>query len=136
MKLPGELSEGAEILGEFLRNGVVDQVAERLRVRRRAGSYIGLDAVLLLLLAFTRTVWLGGVRGFCDAYKPLFVPLGALAGRSSIMSSTALSSLLAAVDVTNVVAFAPWFSSTRLVSRISCATEKLLPIDASSYSVA
>lgn len=131
MKLPGELSEGAEILGEFLRNGVVDQVAERLRVRRRAGSYIGLDAVLLLLLAFTRTVWLGGVRGFCDAYKPLFVPLGALAGRSSIMSSTALSSLLAAVDVTNVVAFAPWFLVDASGIKDLLRDEKLLPIDAS-----
>jgi hypothetical protein len=54
-RLPDELVEPALTLGRPQRRGFFDEVGERLRLRRKAGSYVGVDLVPFL---------------FCDATDP------------------------------------------------------------------
>lgn len=107
--LPRKFSEGVELLARLQRRQIFKQVADRLHVQRRGGGFVGVDAVILLLLAFTRTMFEGGIRGFCADVADYSEHLGRIAGRSSLMGSSALSKLPAAVKVEDLAEFGRWF---------------------------
>lgn len=89
--------------------GVLDEVMGRLRVRRKAGGYVGLDAVLLFILLFTAKVE-GGAKGLLEAAKPFTGQLGAVGSRRRMITQPSLSRLLDDVEEDNVDSeFMSWF---------------------------
>lgn len=132
--LPQELSEGVETLADLKRRGVFDEVGKRLVVARRSGAYVGVDAVIALLLFYMRVLLGGGVRGFFSNIREYAVGVANLAGRASLMSSSALSSLLSDLKEGDVAAFSRWFlvqgsGLDRLLRR-----DDLVPRDASGVA--
>ena len=51
-RVPDNLTEGAVLLVDLRRRGTLDEVGERVRIRRQ-GGYGGLDVWVLLLIFFT-----------------------------------------------------------------------------------
>lgn len=96
-RLPDALTEGAVLLLDLRRRGVVDGVGERLHIRRQ-GGFAGLDVWITLLLFFTTgTGW--GLKRFWELCRPHALALAALAGRRKLVSPASLSRALDAVEL-------------------------------------
>ena len=108
-RIPDDLTEGAALLMDLSRCGVVDGVGERLHIRRQ-GGYCGLDVWLLLLLFFT-TGARRGVRAFWDLLRPHIKQLAALAGRRRLPAPASLSRALDAVEPDLLRKESPWLLS-------------------------
>jgi hypothetical protein len=95
-RIPDALTEGALLLLDLRRRGVVDDVGRRLKIRRQ-GGFSGVDvwAVLMLYLAMGGEV---GVRRFWELSRPHVLSLAALAGRRGLPSPASLSRALDAVE--------------------------------------
>lgn len=74
----------------------------------RKPGYAGIDAFVFLLLYFTARPPCGGLRGFGELYAEWGSALGALAGRSRVMSASALSRLLDSARVDELCAVGRW----------------------------
>lgn len=105
--LPACLVEGALLLDGLRKSGRLAEVADRLRVARKPG-YTGVDAFAFLILYFTARPARGGLRGFGEAYAEWAGALGAVAGRSRLMSASALSRLLDAAQVDQLRGVGRW----------------------------
>ena len=95
-RVPDQLTPGAWLLADLQRRGKVEQLMERLRVRRQ-GGYCGVDAFLMLLVYFSSGLC-QGIRTFWARMGRYGSRLAALAGRVSLPSPAALSRLLARVE--------------------------------------
>lgn len=96
-RIPDNLTEGAALLLDLQRRGVLSAVGERLKIRRQ-GGFPGLDVWIALLLFFT-TGATAGIKSFWEVARPHKLRLAALAGRRSITSPPALSRALDAVEL-------------------------------------
>lgn len=95
-RIPDTLVEGASLLLDLRRRGVVDEVAKRVKIRRQ-GGFCGLDVWLTVLLYMTMGAEVG-VRKFWDVARPHVAALAALAGRRRLPSPASLSRALDAVE--------------------------------------
>ena len=95
-RVPDALTEGAMLLMELSKRGVVDTVGERVHIRRQ-GGYSGLD-VFLGLLVFFASGAVGGLRPFWEKHRGPLRRVGALAGRRSLPSPASLSRALNSVE--------------------------------------
>jgi hypothetical protein len=95
-RLPDALVEGASVLLDLRRRGVVDDVGRRLKIRRQ-GGFSGLDVWVVLMLYMAKGCEVG-VRRFWDVSRPHVLALGALAGRRRLPSPASLSRALDAVE--------------------------------------
>lgn len=107
-ELPEPLGSGAVLVEELARSGVLAEAASRVRIARKVG-YSAIDALVYLVYFFAGGPHLGGLRGFCEMYREWVEVLGALAGRERLMSSSALSRLLSAVDPDALAEGARWW---------------------------
>lgn len=87
------------MLEDLKGTGALGRVAEEFQVARKAGGFVGVDAILFLLLFFASGWRTGGLRGFAGTHRKLARVIGALAGRARLMGSSSLSRLLDAVPV-------------------------------------
>lgn len=97
--LPPDLAGATNLLGDLVTRGAVRRIGDDFRVARKAGGFVGLDAVIFLLAYFMSGWNVGGLRGFSEAFQPFMVVMAAVVGRARIMSQASLSRLL---DVVNV----------------------------------
>lgn len=118
-ELPGMLREGALLVHGLMKGEHLAELASRLVVQRRPG-YVGVDAFLYLVYFHAAGGHLGGLRGFYEDVREWRAVLGAVGGRVSLMSCSALSRLLAALEADAVAAVVPW-----LVLHVSGALEVL-----------
>lgn len=95
-RIPDDLTEGAALLLDLQDRGALDELGQRLRIRRQ-GGYCGLDVFLMLLLFFAASAR-RGLRGFWDLLRPHVLKLAALAGRRSLPSPASMSRALEAVE--------------------------------------
>ena len=106
-RIPDKLTEGAVVLADLRRSGLLDGVGERVHIRRQ-GGYCGLDVWILLLLFYAA----GAVRGFRkfweDELRPVASRVAAVAGRRQLPSSASLSRALDAVELELLRPSAPW----------------------------
>ena len=122
-RLPGIFQEGAVLIRGLAARGLLTELAQRLIIPRQ-GGYVAVDAWAYLVLMWTAQsctsrswIWQKAVN--------VAEPLGALWGRSSLMSSSALSRLLSSATDDTVSSFAHWLlleaSSVRnlLLSRLT-----------------
>lgn len=91
-RIPDILTEGATLLMDLSRRGIIDAVGKRVRIRRQ-GGYPGLNVWLLLLIYFT-TGSGGGVKKFWEKFGCHMSLLAALAGHSSLPSPSSVSRAL------------------------------------------
>ena len=96
-RIPDQLTEGASLLMDLHRRGILAAIGDRLHIRRQ-GGYCGLDVWLTLLLYFTASPG-QGIRMFWEeTLRPHMQQLAALAGRRSLPASASLSRALDAVE--------------------------------------
>lgn len=95
-RIPDILTEGAALLLDLQRRGVLSAVGERVRIRRQ-GGFTGLDVWLALFLFFTTGATMG-FKTFWKVARPHKQRLGALADRDGLASPPALSRALEAVE--------------------------------------
>ena len=95
-RIPDILGEGASLLVDLRRRGLIEDAGLRLKIRRQ-GGFCGLDVWLLLLLYMSVGADVG-VRRFWDLVRPHVAALGALAGRRRLPSPASLSRALDAVE--------------------------------------
>ncbi len=97
-RLPDAMAEGAALLLGLRQRGVLDNVGERLRIRRQ-GGFCGLDVFVALWLYYASDRS-SGFKGFwqrCAQHHA--AQLGAVAGRDRLMSPSSVSRALDAVEV-------------------------------------
>jgi hypothetical protein len=104
-RLPDALTEGALLIQGLSDTGMLDEVGERLKVRRE-GGYHGLDVVLFFILMLTARF--SSVKEFGDFTRPHRRQLGALASRRTLPSPSSVSRFLSAVREDTVDEFMPW----------------------------
>ena len=95
-RIPDTLVQGASLLLDLRRRGVVDEAAKRVKIRRQ-GGFCGLDVWLTVLLYLTKGAEVG-VRKFWEVARPHVAALAALAGRRRLPSPASLSRALDAVE--------------------------------------
>lgn len=104
--LPECLGVGVGLMLQLVERGVWKELADRLRVQR-SGGYVGIDAVLFLLLFFSAGPrW--GLKAFGRRVGPLGAALAGLGGRKSLPTQSAMSRLLGAMEQQHVRAVGPW----------------------------
>ncbi len=96
-RIPDALTEGAALLMDLRRRGVVDTVGELVRIRRQ-GGFCGLDVWVFMLLFFTAGLGRGVKSFWEDIARPHAARLAALAGRRRLPSPAALTRALGAVE--------------------------------------
>jgi hypothetical protein len=96
-RVPDQLTEGAALLMDLARHGVVAQVGKRLHIRRQ-GGYSGLDVFLSLLVFFSATAT-KGLRPFFEKHGEHLRRIAALAGRRRMPSPASVSRALNSVEV-------------------------------------
>jgi hypothetical protein len=105
-QLPQSVSEGVALLVSLAHRGMIEAIADKVRIRRQ-GGYAGIDVVLVLLLYFAsgqkvgmRTLWkrIGAFR----------TRLAAVAGRKSLPSPSSVNRALEAVTDELLRPIAPW----------------------------
>jgi hypothetical protein len=106
-RLPDELVESALRLGDLQRRGFFEQVGERLRLRRKAGSYVGIDLVAFLI-AYHASGLMCGVREFVDRFRGHGPRLAALAGRRRQPATSSISRLARSVQDETLDEVVPW----------------------------
>jgi hypothetical protein len=104
-RVPDDLTEGAALLLDLQNRGAVEELGQRLLIRRQ-GGYGGLDIFLMVLLFFT-TGARRGLRGFWDRLRPHVLKLAALAGRRSLPSPASVSRALEGVEFELIRPVAP-----------------------------
>lgn len=109
-RLPDQVTPGALLLMELSRSGVVQQVGERLHIRRQ-GGYCGLDIWLFLQLFFSAGPR-GSLKDFREALRPHLVQVAALAQRRTLPGTAAVSRALDAVETELVRPVASFLLST------------------------
>ncbi len=97
-RLPNLLVPGASSLLDLRQRGVLEQVAELLRIRRQ-GGFCGLDVFVGLFLYFSSGLCSGLKTFWARSARAHATPLGALAGRDRLMSPSAMSRALNAVTL-------------------------------------
>jgi len=96
-RIPDVLVEGASTMVGLENRGALGQVAERLRIRRQ-GGFCGLDVfVFLWLYVSAGASW--SIRDFWLLVRPSMRGLAALARRTKLASSSAMSRALCAVEL-------------------------------------
>jgi len=105
-RIPDKLTEGVALLLKLRRSGKLDEVGERVRIRRQ-GGYCGLDVVLLLLLFYSAGAT-RGVKKLWEILGPCVKPVAAVAERRSLPSPAALSRALGAAEFDLVREWASW----------------------------
>ena len=90
-RIPDNLTEGAALLLDLERRGVLAAVGERVQIRRQ-GGFCGLDVWVALFLFFTTGASLG-FKKFWENAGPHAPALAALAGRDGLVSPPSLSSI-------------------------------------------
>lgn len=96
-RIPDNLAEGAVLLLDLQRRGVLESLGERVQIRRQ-GGFCGFDVWVVLFLFFT-TGATSGFRSFWEVARRHALSLAALAGRRSLASPPALSRALEAVEL-------------------------------------
>ncbi len=96
-RIPDTLTEGAALLLDLRRRGLVDAMGRRVRIRRQ-GGFCGLDVWVLLLLFFTAGLGRGVKSFWEDVARPHAARLAALAGRRRLPSPASLTRALGAVE--------------------------------------
>ena len=96
-RIPDALTEGAVLLMDLRRCGVVDTAGEMVRIRRQ-GGFCGLDVWVFLLLFFTAGLGRGVKSFWEDVARPHSERLAALAGRCRLPSPASLTRALGAVE--------------------------------------
>jgi len=124
--LPGGFTKGALLVEWLTTTEVWQQVEHRVRVARRAGSYVGLDLVLFLLLFFTWPARLS-LKKFGAKTSPHRIALGGLGGRKLLPTPPSVSRGLKAVDEAAVRAVGQWLlvqaSHSRQVLQHPCVAD-------------
>jgi len=96
-RIPDSLTEGVALLMLLAANGELEQVGERLLIRRE-GGYCGLDVWLVLFVFFT----FGATRGLKAFWEKVLRPhvlqVAAVAGRRGLPSPASVSRALSAVE--------------------------------------
>lgn len=95
-RLPDCLVEGALLLADLRKRGLLDAIGQRLRIRRQ-GGYCGLDVWLVLFLFFTTGTG-RGIRRLWDKTRRHVFELAALASRRSLPTPASLSRALDSVE--------------------------------------
>ena len=94
--LPSQLIQSALLLCDLEERGLVDDIAERIRIRRQ-GGFAGVD-ICLLLLTFLASSPHGGIRPFWKHLQPVVKGVAGLARRSTLPSPSATSRGLSRVE--------------------------------------
>lgn len=105
-RIPDDLTEGAALLLDLQDRGALEEIGQRLRIRRQ-GGYCGLDVLLMLLLFFAAGAR-RGLRGFWDVLRPHVLKLAALAGRRSLPSPASMSRALEGIEPELIRPAAPY----------------------------
>jgi len=105
-RLPDSLTEGATLVEYLEAHGCLQQIAERLRVRRE-GGYVGLDIVLFLILLFA-SGRRASIKDFGEVSRGHRRALAALAARRMLPSPPSVSRFLASVEDDALAEFGPW----------------------------
>lgn len=105
-RIPDNLTEGAALLLDLQRRGVLAAVGERVQIRRQ-GGFCGLDVWVALFLFFT-TGATSGFKKFWEKAGPHGLALAALAGRDGLVSPASLSRALDAVEVSLLRPISSW----------------------------
>jgi hypothetical protein len=95
-RIPDVFSEGAALLLDLERRGILESLGQKARIRRQ-GGYSGFDIVLLLELYFAAGIPVG-LRKFWERAHPVARKLAALAGRKRLPSPASVSRALGAVE--------------------------------------
>jgi len=95
-RLPDWSAAGVSLLLDLIRRDQLDEVAERLQIRRE-GGYAGIDVFVFLVYYFASRLPMG-LKGFWYRAREHKAKLAAVAGRKSLASSTAMSRALDAVE--------------------------------------
>jgi hypothetical protein len=90
----------------MLHDGVLEQIAQRLRVYRK-GGYTSIDGVLFLLAYFCSGKT-EGLKGFDKDVDPYRSQMAAVGGRKKLPTQSSMSRLLAAVDNNHLDEVSPW----------------------------
>ena len=96
-RIPDALTEGAVLLMDLRRRGIVHTIGELVRIRRQ-GGFCGLDVWVFLLLFFSAEVGRGVKSFWEDVARPHTARLAALAGRRRLPSPASLTRALGSVE--------------------------------------
>lgn len=105
-RLPDWAAEGLAIALELDRRGMLEEIGDRLRIRRQ-GGYAGIDVFLFLLYFFASNPRCG-VRPFWGRALAHAQALAAPAGRSQLASPASISRALDAVETEKLRPVAEW----------------------------
>jgi hypothetical protein len=105
-RVPSIFREGALMLQRLATRGVLQDIAERVRVDRQ-GGFSGIDGLVFLLLYYTGCAH-QKLRAVDVMDRDAKVRLGAVADRDTVMSQSSVSRLLAAVEEAEVGRFIHW----------------------------
>ncbi len=89
------------LMAGLLVRGIIDGVLKKLRILRKAGRYVGVDAFVFLVLYFTAKQD-GGFKGLAEVSRPWSAELAAIAGRNQLITQQSLSRLFARVTMADV----------------------------------
>ncbi len=97
VQLPDGFGWGAVLVEWLIQSELWQQIAQKVRLHRRAGSYSGIDVVLFMLLFFA---WpkRESLKDFGQICAPFRKALGALGGRRILATPSSISRGLKAVD--------------------------------------
>jgi len=96
-RIPDSLTEAVALLVVLAASGVVEEVGDRLHIRRE-GGYPGLDVWLVLFLFFASGAAQGLKAFWQDVLRPHVLQIAAVAGRRRLPSPASLSRALSAVE--------------------------------------
>jgi hypothetical protein len=105
-RLPDWTAEGVVLTADLERRNLLDELAERVRIRRE-GGYAGFDVFLFLLYMFASRVGVG-LKTFWGRAQPFHTALAALAGRSKLPSPASVSLALDRVNAETMRPVYPW----------------------------
>ena len=105
-RLPEWANEGSVLVEWLHRRGLLDGIADRLKIQRE-GGYVGLDLVLFLLF-FLSARLAGGIKGFGERAAPHRQQLGALGGRRRLPAPASISRILAAAEPHHADVLSEW----------------------------
>lgn len=108
-QLPEVVSEGLALLVALSHQGLLELIADKVRIRRQ-GGYAGIDAVIVLLLYFASGQNVG-MRTLWKRVYPFRKRLCAIAGRKALPSISSVFRLLSAVTDELLRPVAPWLLS-------------------------
>jgi hypothetical protein len=96
-RVPESAVPGVTLVELLARRGVLEKVADLLKIRRK-GGYCGFDVGLVLLLYFASGVAVG-LKEFWEVIRSCNCPIAATAGRTRLASPSSVSRALSAVEL-------------------------------------